>query len=125
MELKTPLRIALLVAMSSGGCGADTQTAATGGFGGDGIGAVGGVGASGGIGGGAGNIEIGNPGGNGGNRGVSYEVCTLGLCMEDAELGASCLHVYDGCVGRGHYEWACRMDADETCGVFGQTGPYY
>lgn len=63
-------------------------------------------------------------GGTAGGAGSSYQVCTLGLCMEDETLGASCLDVYNGCVDRGHYARSCRMDADKTCGVFGETGPY-
>jgi len=60
----------------------------------------------------------------GGAGGVSYLVCTLGLCMEDEALARSCQEVYDVCVGQGHYTRCCRMDADKTCGVFGETGPY-
>lgn len=63
-------------------------------------------------------------GGGGGSGGVPYQVCTLGLCMEDPEVGVSCQEVYDACVGRGHYPRSCRMDADQTCDVFGDTGPY-
>lgn len=63
-------------------------------------------------------------GGVGGVGGAPYQVCTLGLCVEDEALATSCQDVYDACVGQGHYTRCCRMDADRTCGVFGQTGPY-
>lgn len=62
--------------------------------------------------------------GVGGAGSAPYIVCTLGLCMEDEELAANCLEVYDACVDRGHYPRSCRMEADMTCGVFGETGPY-
>jgi hypothetical protein len=62
--------------------------------------------------------------GVGGSGGEPYIVCTLGLCMDDAELSADCFDVYDECIGRGHYARSCRMESDMTCGVFGETGPY-
>lgn len=53
-----------------------------------------------------------------------YEVCTLRRCSDGSETGVSCREVFDACVGRGHYARSCRMDADMTCGVFGETGAY-
>jgi hypothetical protein len=74
-----------------------------------------------GAGGAGGSDGSGDTGGTGGN---AYQVCTLGLCMDDENLATSCQEVYDTCVGQGHYTRCCRMDADKTCGVFGETGPY-
>jgi hypothetical protein len=122
-RVATKLRSRLMIASIAGalsivGCGGDEP--ATGGDGGSG-GYSGDSGIGGHSGSGGGNL---GSGGSGGSGGSSYQVCTLGLCMEDETLAASCLDVYDGCVGRGHYPRSCRMDADKTCGVFGQTGPY-
>ena len=99
-----PLLIAALMATSAAwlGCSSDSQASGVGG-------GVAGVGGSAGSGGSAGN------GGNGG--GVDPDLCALEDCTDDAELSASCLEVYEACVGRGHYDWACRIDADETCGL--------
>jgi len=113
MKLGNLFMITLLTGtLSVTGCGEDEQ--AMGGTGSiDGAGSTGGVGGTGGA---------GSTGGAGGR--VPYQVCTLGLCMEDESIGAFCLEVYDRCVGQGHYPRSCRMDADKTCGVFGETGPY-
>jgi hypothetical protein len=118
MKFRSVLMIASMIgALSVTGCGDEQQ--ATGGAGGvGGIGGSGGGRAVGGIGG------IGGSAGSAGSGGSEYQVCTLGLCMEDEAVGASCLEVYDRCVGQGHYPRSCRMDADMTCGVFGETGPY-
>jgi hypothetical protein len=62
--------------------------------------------------------------GRGDTGGVGGGVCTLGLCREDGALAESCQDVYDRCVGQGHYTRCCRMEADKTCDVFGETGPY-
>ncbi len=90
-------------ALSITGCGAEEQaTGGTPGAGGiDGPGGAGGAAGAGGAGGG--NGGTGGFGDTGGTGGEPYQVCTLGLCMEDPELGASCQEVYDACVGRGHY----------------------
>ena len=119
MNLGNLFVITLLVGiLSVSGCGEDEQAmAGTGSI--DGAGGTGGVGGNGGTGGSDGSTDTGGTGG-----GVPYQVCTLGLCMEDESIGASCLEVYDRCVGQGHYPRSCRMDADKTCGVFGETGPY-
>ncbi len=98
------------------GVGGEGGTAGVGGEGG--TAGVGGEGGTGGVGG------VGGIGGTGGSGGVPFEVCTLGLCMDDEPLAASCLEVFDRCVGQGHYVRCCRMDADRTCDVFGETGPY-
>lgn len=98
--------------LSVAGCGEDEQAMG-------GTGSIDGAGSTGGAGG------TGGDGSTGGFSGeVPYQVCTLGLCMEDESIGASCLELYDRCVGQGHYPRSCRMDADKTCGVFGETGPY-
>jgi len=89
-----------------------------------GLGGTSGTGGDAGVGGVGGVSGIGGSGDTGGSAGEPYQVCTLGLCLEDPELGVSCQQVYDACVGRGHYPRSCRMDADKTCGVFAQTGPY-
>ena len=89
------------------------------GAGGGGSGGLGGVGGSGGE-------ELGNGGtGGAGGADATPAICLLGLCAQDQDLGDSCRQTYEACVGRGPYEWACRMDADDTCDVLGQTGPYY
>jgi hypothetical protein len=110
MKLGNLFMITLLTGtLSATGCGEDEQEMG-------GTGSIDGAGSTGGAGG------AGRTGGVGG--GVPYQVCTLGLCMEDESIGASCLEVYDRCVGQGHYPRSCRMDADKTCSVFGETGPY-
>jgi len=110
-SLAAVLVVGGLVACSSGTDG-DGASGATGDGGSTGSGGVAGAG--------------GGRGGAGGTGGAAPPpICILGLCSEDAELASSCQENYDACVGRGHYEWACRMDADEICGVLGQTGPYY
>lgn len=128
-RVATKLRSLLMIASIAGalsivGCGGDEP--ATGGDGGSGgYSGDSGIGGNLGIGGSGGHSSSGGGNlGSSGSGGSSYQVCTLGLCMEDETLAASCLAVYDGCVGRGHYPRSCRMDADMTCGVFGQTGPY-
>ena len=128
MKLGNLFMITLLTGiLSATGCGDDEQ--AMGGTGSiDGAGSTGGAGGAGSTGGAGGSGDSGGSGGSvdtgGVGGGVPYQVCTLGLCMEDESIGASCLEVYDRCVGRGHYPRSCRMDADKTCGVFGETGPY-
>ena len=135
MKLSYPLAALLLAsALCTTGCSDDAQ--GTGESGGDsGVGGNGGEGGASGEGGpggeggasavggggtaGVGGEEAGGAGGWGG-----YQVCTLGLCMEEPELGAECQESYDACVGRGHYPRSCRMEADMTCDVFGETGPY-
>ena len=131
MKLTASLVIGLLLGASfitscSGDAQGDGGNGGSAGLGGDG----GHDGGAAGEGGGASAPGAGGAGGNGGENaggagGVEpYQVCTLGLCMEDPDLGAECQETYDACVGRGHYPRSCRMDADKTCGVFGQTGPY-
>lgn len=124
------LAVSIVAALAIAGCGEENQgtggTPGAVGIGGAaGIGGMGGVGGVAGVAGGGGGIGgIGGAGDTGGARGEPYQVCTLGLCLEDSEVGLSCQEVYDACVGRGHYPRSCRMDADKTCGVFGETGPY-
>lgn len=118
----------IAVGLAIAGCGEETQsTGGTSGAGGiGGAGGVGGAAGAGGVG-GAGNAGIGGIGGSGdagGTGGTPYVVCTLGLCLEDESVGTACREVYDACIGRGHYVRSCRMDADKTCDVFGETGPY-
>ena len=113
-----PLLIAALMATSAAwlGCSSDSQSSG----GGGGVAGVGGSAGSGGSAGASGSSNAGVSGsaGNGGNGGgVDPDLCALEDCADDAELSASCLEVYEACVGRGHYDWACRIDADETCGL--------
>ncbi len=123
-----PLLIAALMAKSAAwlGCSSDSQSSG----GGGGVAGVGGsagisgsAGASGSAGisgsaGASGSAGVSGSAGNGGNGGgVDPDLCALEDCTDDAELSASCLEVYEACVGRGHYDWACRIDADETCGL--------
>lgn len=127
MELRQLLvMIAIASALSITGCGEESpgsgETPGTAGIGG--AGGIGGLGGSPGTGGNGAISGTGGSGDSGGAGGDPYQVCTLGLCMEDPELGESCQEVYDACVGRGHYPRSCRMEADMTCGVFGETGPY-
>jgi len=113
--------------ISSSACGESATSENTGGAGGAaGVGGTGGAGgtAGGGGSGDAGTGGTGGSGGIGGTGGDAYQVCTLGLCMDDEELATSCQEVFDVCVGQGHYTRCCRMDADKTCDVFGETGPY-
>ena len=116
MKLDRLFAIALVAtALSITSCGEDAQ-----GAGGGGDGGSGGHGGEGGVSGEGGNGSE----DAGGSSGEPYQVCTLGLCMEDTDLASGCQESYDACVGRGHYPRSCRMDADMTCGVFGETGPY-
>jgi len=73
---------------------------------------------------GDGEQATGGSSGNGGSSGtagsggsVDPNLCLLGLCMDDETLSTSCLDEYNACVGRGHYDWACALDADEACGI--------
>ena len=89
MRLTNSFLAAVMIgALAAAGCAGDTQ--ATGGNGGvSGAGGEGGVGGDSSTGGAGG---IGNSGGHGGGDtggagGEPYQVCTLGLCMDDPELG--------------------------------------
>lgn len=133
MKLRQRLVMAAIAsALLIAGCGEENPgTGGTSGAGGiagaaglAGLGGTSGTGGDAGVGGVGGVSGIGGSGDTGGSAGEPYQVCTLGLCLEDPELGVSCQQVYDACVGRGHYPRSCRMDADKTCGVFAQTGPY-
>ena len=108
------------VVLSLTGCGSESAV----GSGGDG-GAAGAPAPGGEAGSAGGGAAANAPSDEEGLLGEGWElVCKLGLCDEDPELGDECQQVYDACVGRGHYRRSCRSDADRTCGVFGQTGPY-
>ena len=110
----------------AGGTGGDTGTAGTGGEGdAGGVGGVGGTAGTGGAGSIFGDGGTGGVGNIGGEFGWGdYQVCTVGLCEGDEDLAASCQDVFDRCVDRGHYPRSCRRDADITCDVLGETGPY-
>ena len=111
-----PLLIAALMATSAAwlGCSSDSQSSG----GGGGVAGVGGSAGISGSAGASGSAGVSGSAGNGGNGGgVDPDLCALEDCADDAELSASCLEVYEACVGRGHYDWACRIDADETCGL--------
>jgi hypothetical protein len=126
--------VSLALALALSGCGSDNGQASGGNGGAGGVGGVGGVGGAGGNAGTGGNPGAGGAGSRFGGGGTGafggefgwgdYQVCTLGLCEEDPEFAAACQESFDACVGRGHYPRDCRMTADQTCGVFGETGPY-
>ena len=108
MKLTNLSVVALMVgALSIVGCDDEQATGGT-----SGTGASGGSEVSGGADGGGG-----SGGGGGAGGAVDPDLCSLGLCTDDETLSAACLDEYDACVGRGHYPWACRLDADETCGI--------
>lgn len=78
-------------------------------------------GGSGGAAGAGGNAGTGGNGGSGDTGGIGgafdADLCALGRCATNEALKAACQEEYDACVGRGHYDWACRIDADESCGL--------